>query len=221
MSSGLLVTRLTLLAGLTVLCGCPVPGGSTVDAAPTGPIVTDGGRTIPFTPGTCSVDNNCGGELYGTWEFFSGCVLGEDKKATDYCALGAFEIRYRPVGTVQFNFEGTYTLDVQTGTEGDIAYPGACFEGEPSLSRSECNNLGAALGETYDCTIDNGAGCHCQFSTPFVSRTRESGIFIADGGLLLLGELRHSYCVSGKRMTIKSPVVNGEAVVYTLFRSDK
>jgi hypothetical protein len=215
------MTRVAMLAGVSLLCACPVPSDTTsVDAAPTGPLVMDGGLTIPFTPGMCSTDNNCGGEIYGSWNFFSGCVLGEDKKATDYCNLGAFEIRYRPVGTLRFDFEGTYAIELSAGTEGDIAYPGACFEGEPSLSRNECNNLGAALGETYECKIDIGAGCHCQFATTIVTQLKETGVFLADGGQLVLDNVRHSYCVNGKRMTLRGPEVDGESVVYTLFRAD-
>jgi len=214
-------TRVMSLAGVMLLCACPAPEDTTsVDAGPTGPVVMDGGTTIPFTPGMCSTDYNCGGEIYGVWNFFSGCVLGEDKKATDYCKLGAFEIRYRPEGTLRFDYEGTYAIDLSAGTEGDIAYPGACFEGEQSLSMRECSALGAALGETYECKLDNGAGCHCRFSTQNVSRTKEAGVFLADGGQLVLDNTRHSYCVNGKRMTLRGPEVDGESVVYTLFRAD-
>lgn len=199
------------LAGCVPMAEAPAP----VDA---GPIVTDGGRDLPFVPGTCPIDTRCGGELQGTWRFLSGCVLGEDDPIVTWCAFAAFELRLLPSGTLELGLDNQYTLELSLRTEGDLGIPPACREGMPALSAAECASFGRGVTSHHQCRRDDQGGCHCRYWTQTPLVQRESGVYFAEGGQLLLGDVLHTYCVRGGRLYIRGPVQDGQAAVFTLAR---
>jgi hypothetical protein len=164
---------------------------------------------------TCPNGTACGGDLVGTWQVSSSCLVLSGDMDIGMVGLGC---RTVPVtGSVQVTgawtakSDGTY-IDATT-TKGSMTFPlaPACISAFSTTVR--CSDVGAVfslMGWTDTMCSQTGDQCFCKAQTTLVGALGLPSPFASDTGDYTIsnGELRvdeenqYLYCVAGSKLTL-------------------
>ena len=213
-------------------CGCPIcahldassgtggqagaaTGGSSGTGGQAGAAAT-GGSSSGGGGGSCSNVTPCGGDVVGTRNVASSCLILSGDMDVTLAGLGCSTVpvtgSLQVTGTWTANANGTYRDN--TTTTGSITFPldDSCLT--ISSVKVECSKISVvftALGwATSTCSIGASGKCYCSAAadqsggigviSPWASN---SGTYNTSGsGLHVDDSVEYSYCVSGNTLTL-------------------
>jgi hypothetical protein len=164
---------------------------------------TGGGcASLAFTP--------CGGDLTGTWKFAAGCADVPPVDPTDgKCPEATTATAVDFSGTITFNADNTYAVDMSQSSSRTITLPASCVDALGGASA--CTSEGG--------TIDGSGACAVTESdTP--KTTSETGSYTTSDNTFTTTSAGGSpdnplsYCVTGATLKAMDSS-NGTTVIYT------
>jgi len=138
----------------------------------------------------------CGGDIEGTWNVGSFIATLD---ASGLCAEAEASVSGTASGTITFDSDMTYSLNVTQNVTLSVTLPASCFEGAES-----CSDLDAEVDGT--CTGDAAVSCDCVVTQE--SEGTETGEWSTSEGLLTQtpdGEAEEEpsrYCVDGSQLQV-------------------
>ena len=206
---------LVLLGGAPRTGGVPGTGGvaSTGGRLGTGGIVSTGGSS---TGEACPNGSVCGGDVVGTWNVTSSCLVLLGDLDMTFVGLGCQSVpatgALQVTGTWTAKANGTY--EDNTTTTGSVAFPlsPACMTiSSVKVECSKFSSLFVAVGwATSSCSINTTGTCYCSATaaqkggigvvSPLAS---PSGTYrISAKGLSTDDSVDYGYCVSENTLTM-------------------
>lgn len=152
----------------------------------------------------------CGGDVEGTWEFSLGCANVGDGLADAFgeCPGLVATIGLDVSGTVTFEADGTYAMELTREAQIELALPTSCLMG------GMCSDY-ADLSDGASAELD-GDVCNISFGEP-AEAEEEMGTFELEGNTLALMDSEATepaefdeYCVEGNTITVRFVEVDEE-----------
>lgn len=163
-------------------------------------------------PVSCEFDIGCaGGDITGTWNINGLCANLLEEGFEELCPTAVVEIIIDGSGSVTFNSNDTYEVDIVISGTIDIEFPADCTEGAQSCA----GFLGTDAGDP-ECTGTPSSGCNCTGVLDNSDDGPSSGTYTTSGNEITFdGETESgAYCVAGDTLTVLSP----EGFIYTAER---
>jgi hypothetical protein len=163
-------------------------------------------------PVECSFDA-CGGDIVDTWNIDGLCATFPADEFDEVCPTATVEIVVDGSGTVAFNEDLTYAVNIDITGSLEIALPAGCVEGEAT-----CEGV---LGDNPDDPICSGtpaSGCNCSKAIGDVND--DTGTYTLYGDDITFdGESVPShYCVDGDTLKVQTVDDSGKTFTYTASR---
>ena len=216
-------------AGLAVVGGCG-GGGASATACRNGPPCgrEDGATSdAPQSTGdaavasTCGSVQPCGGDVVGNWTFVEECENPTDLAAIEANFAEAVRSTWCPdatlvgidpeaSGSLQFDADGAYSLDLAFGGDFDIVYPSSC------VVVFDCDGLTAELqSEIYagvfpipsasSVSCSGSSSCLCR-ATVSAAQSQAGTYAVSDSVVTLMATtgavLNKDFCVVGDALHI-------------------
>jgi hypothetical protein len=153
----------------------------------------------------------CGGDVEGTWEFSLGCANVGDGLADAFgeCPGLVATIGLDVSGTVTFEDDGTYAMDLTREAQIELALPTSCLMGG-----TMCSDY-ADFSDGASAELD-GDVCNISFGEP-AEAAEQMGTFELEGSTLALMDSEATepadfdeYCVEGNTITVRFVDVDEE-----------
>ncbi|MEO8177259.1 MAG: lipocalin family protein [Deltaproteobacteria bacterium] len=162
----------------------------------------EGGSTGPVD---CSF-NACGGSLVGTWRLSAACIESDPDLFED-CPQATVDAHANVSGTMTFNANSSYNINISIGGNLSVSLPTACLDGQ------SC----ASVGEEIDASCTStGAACSCTTEVESDSN-QETGTYATTSNTFTFIEAgddegyANEYCVTGNTLKISDP--DGEMLI--------
>jgi hypothetical protein len=152
----------------------------------------------------------CGGNLVGTWTITNICSASPSS-STGTCATSTDTSRLKETGTITFNADQTYAVNVTIGGSVNETIPTTCL----GLT---CDQEGALLSQStlYSSAICTTVGANCSCQLVYAGQTlAETGTYVTSGTSVTITTTGSSsgstdnYCVIGSTMTLSSMLMPG------------
>ncbi|HUS67887.1 MAG TPA: hypothetical protein VMZ28_25300, partial [Kofleriaceae bacterium] len=163
-------------------------------------------------PVSCDFDETCdGGDITGTWNINGLCATLIEEGFEEFCPTAVVDIVIDGSGTVTFNGDDTYEVDITIAGTVDIDFPADCTETAPS-----CDGLLGTDPDDPTCTGTPSSGCHCTGVLDNSDEGPKSGTYTTNGNEITFDDDTEPalYCVAGDTLTVSSP----EGFIYTAER---
>jgi hypothetical protein len=148
----------------------------------------------------------CGGDITGTWNINGLCANQLGDGFEEFCPTAVVDIVIDGSGTVTFNQDNTFEVNLDITGDIDINFPADCTTGAPS-----CDGLlGSDPGDPV-CTGTPSSGCDC--SAVIDDTNADSGTYTTSGNDITFDDDTEpgQYCVDGDVLTVQTI----EGFIYT------